>query len=191
MSGITTGTALAIASVASVAVAAAGTVMQIQQSKSAAKAAGRAAEANFNAQNAELTRQQNETNRLAAQDKSDVVRRADAELGTLRVAGAEAGASNSSFLRMVNELGYVEGTDLSRIEGNRKASNDSLQSAKEAAKAGAQNQATLAYNQSQSNISQAAIGFAGTALQIGTNYVSNKAMLANATNKRTVNANGP
>ena len=63
------------------------------------------------------------------------IHKAERELGTLRA--SDAGGGSGSFMRMVTELGYSEGVDLSRIEMNRVSTIEALQAKKGAAGAGA------------------------------------------------------
>jgi hypothetical protein len=71
----------------------------------------------------EAERLKGEANGQAAQVKSDRIREAERELGMVRVAAAEGSGMGA---RLAGEVGFFEGLDLSRIESNRKAHNDSL-----------------------------------------------------------------
>lgn len=161
--GLSEATMLAIGSIAMSGVSA---FVQIQNAKANAKATAEAARQTFEAQDAELTRQQKEANRVAAEEKSDVIRRADAELGTIRAAAGGMGASGTSFLRLVNEVGAVEGMDLGRVASNRKGHSEALQAQKRAARQGQINTTTQAYNRAKSEITSAALGFVTSGLQI-------------------------
>lgn len=130
-----------------------------------------AAKLNFEFQNAELTRQQAEINRVAEEDKGDATRQAEQALGAIRVAAGELGASGAtSYIRMLAELGGVEGRDLSRIERNRKEAVASVQASKRAAAVSGQNVVRQAQNEQTVDTVDAALGFIGTGLQIGTGY---------------------
>jgi HAMP domain-containing protein len=155
---------------AQIALSAVSSFAQASQAKKQAHATADAARDSANLRMSELTRQQEETNRVAREDRSDIMRRADQELGAIRVAAGEVGATDSSFARMVQELGYVEGLDLSRIESNRKARIDALQSAKTSTRQDYLNTTTQAFNQAKAATTNAILGFVGSALQIGASY---------------------
>ncbi len=121
---------------------------------------------NFNNQQTELTRQQTEANRIAEEEKSDTVRRANQELGSIRVAAGEQGASESSALRIANELFFVEGLDLSRTEKNRLNRVTSLQSSKDSSRQGQQNIITQSFNEASRTLTSSVLGFFGSGLQI-------------------------
>ena len=141
-------------------------------SASAANAQSRAALKNFQARDAELTRQQIETKRIASEDKSDTIREADRTLGEIRVAAGEVGAmGNTSYIRMMVELGGAEGIDLSRIERNRQEAVASAQAGKEAAAISGQNVVNRAQNEHTSNLVGSVLGFVGTGLQVGSDHV--------------------
>ena len=178
--GIDPFTALAIGSLAL-----SGVTMFAQQSqaKAAAAAEQAAAERNFALRNEELTRQQVETNRIAMEDRSDIIRRANQELGAIRVASGEVGASQSSFVRMVAELGATEGIDLSRIESNRKNQVASQQASKRSAAVDYSNTVTRARNEYKSAVTNSVLGFVGSGLQIGGSYYRGRAAQQAATNR--------
>jgi hypothetical protein len=140
---------------------------QASQAQAAAKAQAQAAEMQAQATYAEATRQQTESNRIATEQKSDRIRQADQELGTLRVIVGELGSSSATSTNFFKEAGYIEGLDLSRIESNRQARIDSLQASKEAAHTGAMNTVSMANQQANFRTTNALIGFAGSALRIG------------------------
>lgn len=155
------------------------------QAGAQADAAAAAAEANFEREQEELTRQQRETNRIAREEKSDVIRKADQQLGTIRAAAGEAGASATSMVRMLVELGGAEGTDLSRIERNRENRVEALQSSKKASAQGYTNTVTRAYNEAQSRQIDSILGFVGSGLQIGSSYYAAQQQLELARNTQT------
>src|SRR5688500_13366258 len=108
-----------------VAIAAISAGMQYAQAREQAGHQAKAAEAQAEANNTnadlqyrELDRQQNETNRVAQEERSDRMMRARQELGTLRVLSGERGASANTSGALLREVGYWEGVDLGRIEAN-------------------------------------------------------------------------
>ena len=165
--GLETATLLAIGSMATTAVS---TFVSMGQAESQSEAREAAARRTREARYTEATRRQEETNRVAQEKKSDVIRQAEAELGALRVAGGETGATPGSMTRMIAELGAVEGIDLGRIEKNRKSDVAKLQQDKKNASTAYTNTVTEAYNTAASETTNAVLGFAGSALQIGTDY---------------------
>lgn len=119
--------------IVSFAMMAAQAIASNMQAKQQAEMNERHSEQNKDLAITEATRQQTEVNRVTTEEKSDRARQADRELATLRVLGGEVGGSTGVYQRMVQELGYFEGMDISRIEGNRKAQIDALQSDKKSA----------------------------------------------------------
>jgi hypothetical protein len=163
--------------VGSLVLGAVSTFSQLGAASRAAQGEIDAAAKNAALQQTEATRQQEETNRTAVEDKSDVIRRANYELGTIRATAGELGAGGSSLGRLATELGTVTGTDLARIEGNRQGAINSLQSQKVAARQGALNTISSSYNSFKAQRTSAILGFAGTALQIGGQYYKDQRAL--------------
>ena len=162
------GTGLLIGSLA-LATVSAGAQMFMSSQQAAAQVD--AAQQQFEFHDAELTRQQTEINRIAEEDKSDITRRVEHELGAIRAAAGELGASgNTSYIRMLAELGAVEGIDLSRIESNRTGAITSAQSSKRAASISGQNVVQYAQKRQTAKTVDSVLGFVGTGLQIGTNH---------------------
>ena len=164
---MTIGTTTAIALAITAAVTAATTAMQVSAANSAAEQNARFQQENAEAQNRELSRQQRAVRDQAREEKSDVIRAAERELGSLRVAEGAAGLTSTAFLGLVNEVASLEGIDLSRIDRNERDKLDALQAQKEAAARGATNN-IIAFNTEASISNQKAIGTAvGSGLQIG------------------------
>lgn len=84
----------------------------------AAKNQTKAARKNAERQIEELSRQQRRMGKIAASEKGDAIRRYEKEIGTMRAAAAEAGASGASFTRLTAEIGGNEGRTLGRIQDN-------------------------------------------------------------------------
>lgn len=162
---ITAGTALLIGSLAMSAVS---TFVGIRNARSQAKAQQEAARNTAIAQIREAGRQQVQVNKSAQNDKSDVIRKAEQQLGTLRVAGAAAG--DTSLVRMFAEVGATEGLDLGRIEANRQGTIDALEARKNNAAQGYIDTSTIAYNRATSEITSNVLGFVGSGLKIGAGY---------------------
>jgi type II secretory pathway pseudopilin PulG len=88
---------MAAIAVAGLALSAVSTFAQMRSASDAAQGEMDAAAATAKLQMAEATRQQEETNRVATEDKSDVIRRANYELGTIRATASELGAGGTSL----------------------------------------------------------------------------------------------
>lgn len=121
----------------------------------------------FALQEKELQRQAREVNRVSQDKKADAVKRAEHQLGAARAAAAELAPSSSSMARIIGEIGASEGTDLSRLEEQRKSRIGAI-------KTGGQN-AARAYSDAlresefakDAATSSALLGFVGSGLQIG------------------------
>lgn len=148
-------------------VAAAGGAFAIQQAQETANAASQAAEANLRGAETEAARQRKEVDRISQEEKTDVVRRADAELGAILAVEGEFGASPSTFSRLVQEVSFLEGIDLSRTDSNRESRLGAIDAGVEAARQGATNSITFARNAERAAITKGILGFVGSGLQIG------------------------
>ena len=151
----------------SLAASAVQTVISISQANAQEDAAYEAALRNFEVADAENTRLQNEAIEIAEENKSDRMRQANAELGSIRVI---EGLSDASRQALVINAAYNEGLDLSRIDKNLDRQNEALQSNKRAAKVGYLNATTLASNQASSSRTSAVMGFVGSGLSLGVDY---------------------
>jgi hypothetical protein len=118
------------------------------------------------AQYEEIDRQQREVNRIAEEQRADRVRKADQELGSLRVLAGERGLSGTTFFSMAQEVGYWSGLDISRINENRDANIAAGEASKKSAQQGALN--TIQIAQNQAKVASHGVGLAaiGTGLQI-------------------------
>lgn len=119
---------------------------------------------------AEYTRQQEETNRGAAEQKSDRMRAADADLAMIRVASAEGFGMGARFTA---EAGYLLGVDLSRIEANREGKVGAIQSQKGASFVAAQGGIQSAKNKSAAANDAFILKSIGSGVQIAGQYESN------------------
>lgn len=133
----------------------------------------------------EIQRQQIEVNRIAAEQTSDRVRAADAELGAARVAASERGVAGTTMAAMTRQIAYLEGADLSRIENNRVSNLAAGEASKASAKNGYLESVAIANNQHSVNLTSAILGTAGSGLRIAGNYYDTQATLAAAQNIRT------
>lgn len=133
----------------------------------------------------EVARQQSEVNRIAAEQVSDRIRAANADLGAARVAAAERGVSGSTMSAITRTLGYLEGADLSRIEANREANIQAGEAQKRSAKNGFFETVTIAANQRNVATTSAWLGAAGSGLAIAGNHFAQQQSLAAAQNVRT------
>lgn len=153
-----------ILAIAAVALAAAGTGMAVKQSMDSADAASDAAKEQNEYALAEGERQQKEIYEVTREQKSDVIRKADAQIGTLRtITGGTAG----DFSRMVAGISGSEGRDLARIESNKRGQIAAVEAAKKASQVATLGNLRQITNQKKSAITKSAFNFAGSALQIG------------------------
>lgn len=166
-------TTLAIAAAVSIAAAAASTAMSIQSNKESAEAnmKAQAEQARLNA--VEARRQQMEINKQAHDDKSDVIRKAEADLGTLRAVSGGMGASASSFTRLLMDISGSEGRDITRVERNRQAHIDALQADAEAGRAASVNNIRSIRDDANNKRTQAYVGLASTVLTRGVSVYEN------------------
>jgi hypothetical protein len=162
---------LAIASVAMSGVGAMAQASQADAMRDAEIAAANREQALVNEEN---TRIQNEINEDAVNAAKDEVRAANDELSTIRAAAGEIGASATSETGLVVEVAYNEGVNLGRIETQRERDVESAQFAKRAGAVSALNRTTLANNRAAAAKTSAALGFAGSALNIGSKYKAQK-----------------
>jgi len=137
------------------------------------RAATRQAEASY----AEISRQQEEVNRIAQEQIADRVRTANQEMGALRVTAGERGASASTVVGLARTIAHLEGVDITRIDRNRKSNIEAGEAAKEVASVGMLNTIDLARNQAEVEVLSAGLNFLGSGLQIGGQYVRDQAYL--------------
>lgn len=133
----------------------------------------------------EVDRQEREVSRVAAEQSSDRVRAADAELASARVASLERGSSGSTMMAIARQIGYLEGADLSRIETNRQSNIAAGEAQKVSAKNGYFEGVNIANNQKSVATTSAWLGAVGSGLSIAGNYFNNQQQLNAAQNLRT------
>jgi hypothetical protein len=132
----------------------------------------------------EVARQQEEVNRVSQEQVSDRIKKANLELGTVRVLALERGVSGTTMIGLARHIGYLEGVDLSRIEKNREGNIE----AGEAAKKNAQNryfsEISIAANQKRVATTSAILGAVGSGLQIAGGYYQDQMYLKSLENSR-------
>lgn len=133
----------------------------------------------------EAQRQEQEVNKVAVEQTSDRMLAANAELASVRVAALERGVSGTTLTGFARTIGYLEGTDLARIEKRRAANIAAGEAAKANAKQGAIAQINIAQNQRNASTIGALLGFAGSGLQIAGGYYNQQQQLAALRNTRT------
>ena len=153
------------------------------KSRDEAANVARASVADATAAQNELTRQQGEVNDQAREARSDRIRQAEADLARARVSAAE-GFGN--LHREIAELGYVEGLDLSRIEGNRAGKIAALQADKNTVVRNSTAQRDSAQRQSDSALMLGLMQAGSAGVQI---YSHQKYL--DAAEKRAQNTKGP
>jgi hypothetical protein len=118
------------------------------------------------AQYTEIDRQQRRVNEVAEEQRSDRMRKARQELGTMRVLVGERGSSETTGNALMSEVGYFAGLDLSRIESNREDNIAQGEAAKKAAQQGGLNTIEIAKNQASVASKGINMALIGTGLQI-------------------------
>ena len=118
-----------ILAIASLAMKTLGTIQQNKAAGEATRLANEQANAQADAEIAEFDRQREETNRIAAEDKSERVIEADKQFASMIVSMIESGgAGTSNEGRFAGEIGGYEGIDLAKIESNRRGDIETLRS---------------------------------------------------------------
>lgn len=118
------------------------------------------------AQYDEVDRQQRKVNEVAEEQRSDRMRKARQELGTMRVLVGERGVSDTTGQALMGEVGYFAGLDLSRIESNRADNIEQGEAAKRAAQQGGLNSIEIAQNQVKVANKGVNMALLGTGIQI-------------------------
>ncbi len=131
---------------------------------------------------AEFTRQQDETNRVSGEQKSDRQREFAKDLGMIRVASAEGFGMGNRFAQ---QSGYLLGVDLSRLESNREGQIESIQSRKVASNMEASGIIKTAKNKSESANTSFIFNSIGSAVQIAGQGVTNSKMDTILKNQRS------
>ncbi len=130
----------------------------------------------------ELTRQQKEVNRQAAEEKSDRVRKADRQFASAIVAlEAAGGAGSQTEERFGTEIAGNAGLDLARIEGNRRRAVSSLQAEKRAVR----KKARGAIQRSQAEFLSSALSFGAQEFQRQEDAKAREEELERARNTRS------
>lgn len=164
-------------------VTAASTYMSVSAAQDAAARQGAAISLDQQYKNRAAQMAMDRTNEEAAQQQSDIMRRASAQLGQLNAVAGDLGMGGTSMVRAISEIGGVEGTDLARVESNRKYKNDmaALQSSAAAAQAefGLSEQQAKADNAVTSGV----LSGIGSGLSIYGGYSNNQTMKSLAANK--------
>lgn len=163
-----------------------GAMAQAGQASSQEAASNEAARKQTQAVYAEVARQQVEVNRVAAEQKSDRIRAANAELGAARNAAMERGVSGTTMSAITRHIAHLEGADLSRIEANREANIQAGEATKTNAKNGLIESVNIAANQRSAATTSAFMGAVGSGLSIAGNYYQNQQSLNSLQNNRVV-----
>lgn len=177
---VTTGLAIA-----QVGIGVANSIAQANAAQVQKDATVSAAEKQTAATYGEIDRQQIEVNRIAAEQVSDRVRAADAELASAQVAAGERGVSGTTMGAMVRSISYLEGADMSRIRSNADANIAAGEASKTSAKNGYLETVNIANNQQSVTNTSAFLGAVGSGLSIAGNYFNQSQQLNAAQNLRT------
>jgi multidrug efflux pump subunit AcrB len=191
---------MAVVAGLSLAMSAVGGFLQYQASSSAAEMQARAAQMehdeavrtardNYYRTTDELNRQQEKADTASREQMSDLARKMEAEQASMRVQLGEIGALGTiSGERLEQDQSAVYGTNLARIEGNRRETIDAIQQEKTNAgvdRANANNRAglQLAIQRADASIQKTKAmvsgigGFLNSGVSIMNNYQSNSIKL--------------
>ncbi len=139
--------------------------MQAKAAQDSANAQSQAATQNAQQEWKEYHRQQQEVTAEAQGEKAERARQADKLVGQMMAVMADnGGAGTSNEAAFAGEIGFLEGLDVARIEGNRRREVDALSAAKIASHNRALNIITSAGTQAQGkiwNIASTAVSGAG------------------------------
>lgn len=130
----------------------------------------------------ELTRQQEEANLIAQEDRSARVNEADRQAASM-MAGMEAtgGAAGSGVEgRLGREVASNAGLDLARIEGNRRSEVGAIQGQKKASAASANQKIQQSQTKFLSSAISAGTGFTGNTQAVNATKAGNAARVASA-----------
>ena len=170
MCEMTTGTMLVISIASSVAMGGAQMMMAQRQAAQQAAIARQQAEAEYAAAAQRAQAEYQEANRQIAEvqeqeieEKSDLIRQANEQLGTLRA--AETALTDSSLGNLFFESHYQNSADLVRITENVSKQVDAGRAAKAAASQGYINTVTIARNNAQNTLMRTNAASNAAALQ--------------------------
>ena len=125
-------------------------------------------EENLRAEVVEADRLSAEQDRIESEQVSERIRAANAELGTLRVALGEMGATGRSYTALFREAAFAEGTDLARIRTNSRAQKAAIQADLHASTRAAKDRTTLSLQRTQAQNREALLSVGKSGLQLGT-----------------------
>lgn len=127
---------------------------------------------NLNAVYNETTHRETKINEAAQAESSDRVRQANRELGTLRVAAGEMGATATSSHLMAGGFGFAEGLDLGRIESNRVERGRAERTSNTQQRQVYKERTRAAYRRARNARTNIFFTAAGSALQLGSSMYS-------------------
>lgn len=130
---------------------------------------------NLNAVYNETTHRETKINEAAQADHSDRVRQANRDIGTLRVAAGEMGATATSSTLMAGGVGFAEGLDLGRIESNRVEQGRGVRSANEEQRQVYKEKTREAYRRARNARTNIFFVAGGSALQVGSTMAASYA----------------
>lgn len=160
-----------------------GTNMAANQARSQGRAEQANLAANRAAQQKELKRQADRTAPTFDEQRSDTMRSASASLGRLGAFASEAGTSGSTSTRLLNELRFVSGQDLARIDFQETEELQSIAAASAAVETGYAGDIAISRNRASSAVTNEWLGFGTSALQIGGLWYGRWAEQQAATNR--------
>lgn len=131
----------------------------------------------------ELDRQASRVPQTFAEKRSDTMRSAAASIGRLGAFASEAGTSESTSTRLLNEVRFVRGQDLARIDFEEREELEAIDAAAEAVETGFGADIAVSRNRRDASITQSWLGFGTSALQIGGLWYGRWAERQAATNR--------
>lgn len=133
-----------------------------------------AADAEYELNNKQIAGQRDDVNEVAAEEKSDRMRRAIYELGALQTGVSESGLGIATGSRIEAEAAYAGGVDLSRIESNRQRRQGNLDTQAEQVRLNREARVQSTYQNlqvvganTQAAKTGAVLGGVGASLQVG------------------------
>lgn len=160
-----------------------GAVLGNKQAKDAYEDAIEAERLNLLATDAENHRAAVSANDQALEATTDRARQAVAELGSLRVAAGELGATGRSAALLTAGTAYAAGADKGRIESNRQGQIQQIKADSRAGRRSFLSNTTLALNTTRATVLSNNLSAAGSLLKAGGNAALQGNRLNQAQNK--------
>ena len=131
----------------------------------------------------ELDRQRSRVPQTFTEQRADITRNATAAVGRLGAFTSEQGTSASTSTRLLNELRFVSGQDIARIDFQEREELEAIDAAAEAVETGFGADIAVSRQRRDTAITSSWLGFGGSALQIGGLWYGRWAERQAATNR--------